>query len=599
MSTRARPTAARITQAGADVVLVDEADGSDPAISLIRSLKEQDGEIKVIVLTLQMGGDWFERAFAAGADAAMSKAIHPAALATLVRETVAGHIVHSPARIRAYCRSDLSRDRALLSHRTRIRDPATRRFGGNQRRDRSAALDHPADCEVPRLERLPEARRRQPHRGVPLCACERSWPRREPLAAAAWNACARHRFVASGFPRVAVRSVRYSSMKLRGVVVVENGVSSRRSQGWIHVPALEPVANRPILEHVLDALHLAGAEEIVMVAPAGVADTVRERVDARDDLAIRYVQQDAPVDLAAAVRLAAPIVGDAPCIVHRGAGLLDEPLTRFVTRLRNAPDALVIVHQHSSRDEHLSAANQDTLHLAAFQPDHTLGMAGVWLFGAGAMEIVGSHRARSEKTSTSLGCAGGSDAAGGTLHVELADSWRQYRGDPLELLELNRIVLDRLASGVRWPVNHGNRIEGRVWIHETASVRGSVIVGPSVIGPGARVADSYIGPYTSIGERARVEGAEVERSIISPGASVSMSGGGLSLVSLGETPACFATFPCRALFACGLAKARRWRSADRARVSAQQRSRLSRVRAGSPRYPSSTSAALAMSATSP
>ena len=100
-----KTTAARITQAGAQVVLVDEADDSEPALSLIRSLKELDEDIKAIVLTLRMEGDWLERAFAAGADCAMSKAIYPVALATLVREAVAGHILHSPASIRSVKRA--------------------------------------------------------------------------------------------------------------------------------------------------------------------------------------------------------------------------------------------------------------------------------------------------------------------------------------------------------------------------------------------------------------------------------------------------------------------------------------------------------------
>jgi len=64
-------------------------------------------DVKIIVLTLRMEGEWLERAFEAGADGAMSKAIHPAALATLVREAVNGHIVHSPARLRRTKRSHL------------------------------------------------------------------------------------------------------------------------------------------------------------------------------------------------------------------------------------------------------------------------------------------------------------------------------------------------------------------------------------------------------------------------------------------------------------------------------------------------------------
>ena len=331
-------------------------------------------------------------------------------------------------------------------------------------------------------------------------------------------------------------------MKLRGLVVVEDGVPSGLSERRIRIPALERVANRPIIEHVLDALEQAGVEEILVASSALVVDEMRERLEPRIGCAIRYLQQQAPPDLPTAIRMAAPAVGDAPCIVHCAAGLLDEPLPRFVSRLRDAPDALLIVHQAFSPDEHLSAATQDTLHLAEFNADYALGMAGVWLFGPGAMPIVASSSwpIGGDVDLTRLHQRIG--AAGGAFHVELADTWRQYRGDPLELLDLNRIALDRLDRSMRRTVNNGNRIEGRVWIHEAASVRASVIVGPTVIGPGARIADSYIGPYTSIGERACVEGAEVERSIISAGASVKHVGGRLVASVVGRDARVFRDF---------------------------------------------------------
>ncbi|MBV9801667.1 MAG: response regulator transcription factor [Solirubrobacterales bacterium] len=41
-----------------------------------------------------MDPDWLDAVFAAGAVGAISKATHPAALATLVRETIDGHVVH-------------------------------------------------------------------------------------------------------------------------------------------------------------------------------------------------------------------------------------------------------------------------------------------------------------------------------------------------------------------------------------------------------------------------------------------------------------------------------------------------------------------------
>ena len=83
--------------------------------------------------------------------------------------------------------------------------------------------------------------------------------------------------------------------------------------------------------------------------------------------------------------------------------------------------------------------------------------------------------------------------------MQPVDTWRSYRGDPADLLGLNRIALDRLPPETRRTHRPGNQIEGRVWIHAQASVETSVIVGPAVIGEGARVSDAYIGPYTSIG----------------------------------------------------------------------------------------------------
>src|SRR6201996_2298298 len=83
-----------ISGAGADLVLLDEADQSDRAITLIRSIKEELKAVTIIVLAVRMGGEWLSRAFEAGATGAISKAVHPSALATLVREALSGHIVH-------------------------------------------------------------------------------------------------------------------------------------------------------------------------------------------------------------------------------------------------------------------------------------------------------------------------------------------------------------------------------------------------------------------------------------------------------------------------------------------------------------------------
>lgn len=263
---------------------------------------------------------------------------------------------------------------------------------------------------------------------------------------------------------------------------------------------------------------------------------------------LEFVHHPGPMEFASALSLAAPLVDEAPCIVHAAGGLLAEPLAPLANCLDGtAPDAVLMVHHAPAPDQRLSAAAQNLLHLAELDPSRsTLGVAGVWAFGPGGIRSVAAGH------TTGPEAAGGAmdltvvaqriTSAGGTIHVRLVDVWRAYRGEAVDLLELNRIALDQITTDVPQGACDGNRIEGRVRIHESAAVSGSVLVGPVVIGPGASVADAYIGPYTAIGAGAHIEGAEIERSIISAGASVMHVGTRLTASVVGQNARLFRDF---------------------------------------------------------
>jgi glucose-1-phosphate thymidylyltransferase len=314
-------------------------------------------------------------------------------------------------------------------------------------------------------------------------------------------------------------------MDPRGVLVVEDpGFQAGMTRSGV-VEALQHVANRPIAHHVLDVLESTGVDDVVVACSVELGGEIRSCLagrEPRNRTRLRYVEQPAPVDLAAGLSLAAPLIGAAPCIAHVASGLLEEPLTPFVQHLVDAsPDVVLIVHQGPPSETHLSAATQEMLHIAELDPKRAaLGMAGVSLFGPGALSQVAEAGWPVGGDVNLTAAAERIAAAGGTFHVRIADAWRRYAGSPVDLLQLNRIALDRLESDQCRQDDNGNRIEGRVRVHDGASIRESVIVGPAVIGADARIADAYIGPYTSIGADARIEGAEIERSIIAAGASI-------------------------------------------------------------------------------
>ena len=100
------------------------------------------------------------------------------------------------------------------------------------------------------------------------------------------------------------------------------------------------------------------------------------------------------------------------------------------------------------------------------------------------------------------------------------------------MLEANRLILDKIAERIEGELID-SQVDGRVVVSRDAAGR-SVVRGPAIIGAGARLSDCYVGPYTAIGERCKISGAEVEHSILLAGSSVSDLDGDSSHPLLGR-----------------------------------------------------------------
>lgn len=320
---------------------------------------------------------------------------------------------------------------------------------------------------------------------------------------------------------------------MKGVVLIPDPTSGGQPLRSSTLDALAHVANRPIIDHVLAALAEAGADEVIVASSVALAAEVRESLEPCEGNVgprLKYVARGSHVDVEAALQMAAPLVDGSPCVVHYGSGLLDEPLEQLVRRIRGAwPDVIVMMHAGDPHARTLRMGPFDALSAMADEPhrDAGLGVAGVCLFGVDGLARASAAGCPADKRCDFKGVAHRLAQQGGSWDMLRVNGWHEYGGDPLDLLELNRLALDRLESEPIRPGGQGNRIEGRVRIDPRATVRSSVIVGPTVIGPDAHVSEAYIGPYTSIGAGAVIEGVELERSIVHVGASITHVGGRL------------------------------------------------------------------------
>jgi glucose-1-phosphate thymidylyltransferase len=112
---------------------------------------------------------------------------------------------------------------------------------------------------------------------------------------------------------------------------------------------------------------------------------------------------------------------------------------------------------------------------------------------------------------------------GRTVHAHLVSGWWKDTGKAEDMLEANRTVLDAIEPDGKPSCDGLSRIEGKVVFEGPdgcSQIVDSVIRGPVIIGAGARIEHSFVGPYTAIAAGCRLHGVEIENSIVWEGSSL-------------------------------------------------------------------------------
>jgi glucose-1-phosphate thymidylyltransferase len=268
-------------------------------------------------------------------------------------------------------------------------------------------------------------------------------------------------------------------------------------------------------------MYEAGVTDAMVAGPQPALTKIAEalEVDEGSRPRIHYLAQS-DGSTVGALRAAAPLFGDSPVLVQAADSLVWDGLDCLFDG-DSVADALVLLRECSgatSSDGDGTSLLQ--LLLGQAGADEGVEPAGFYLLSPRAIRAVQSLQG-------SYDLAGIIEQIvedGGRAEGRRVDGCWHYGGDPQRLLEANRILLEQLPLDVRPPAHLGSDLEGRVLIHPSAELSRATIRGPAAIGPHTRISDAYIGPYTSIGANAVVEGAEIENSIVLPGATIAYLG---------------------------------------------------------------------------
>ncbi|MEZ5125946.1 MAG: glucose-1-phosphate thymidylyltransferase [Thermoleophilia bacterium] len=316
---------------------------------------------------------------------------------------------------------------------------------------------------------------------------------------------------------------------MKGLVL--SGGAGTRLRPITHTSAkqLVPVANKPVLFYGLEAMRAAGISEVGIV----VGDTHAEIEAAVGDgsrfgLRITYIQQEAPLGLAHAVLVSEAFLGNEPFVMYLGDNLLKEGIAPFVGVFdAHRPDALILLQRVANPQAYGIAELEDDRVVRLVEkpavPQSDLALVGVYLFTpdvfASIKSITYSARGELEITEAIQHMID----RGLRVEAHRVTGWWKDTGRLEDMLEANRLVLSTLEGAVDGEMVD-TVLEGVVRVGPGSRLERCTVRGPTIIGAGCRIADTYIGPYTAINDGVTIDDAEIEHSIILENSRISQLG---------------------------------------------------------------------------
>ncbi len=325
----------------------------------------------------------------------------------------------------------------------------------------------------------------------------------------------------------------YTVQRMKGLIL--SGGAGTRLRPLTHTRAkqLVPIANKPVLFYGIEDMVAAGITDIAIV----VGDTHQEIEDAVGDGSrfgadVTYIRQEAPLGLAHCVLIARDFLADDRFVMYLGDNMLEQGLAEFVEQFEQegergaspcqAQILLTPVDNPSSFGVAELGPDGDVVNLVEkpADPPSNLALVGVYIFDPSIHEAVAAIEpsARGELEIT--------DAIdwliqnGRRVSHQLLDGWWIDTGKKDPLLECNRLVLDTVVRQVDGAVDDASKVEGRVVVSEGAKIVNSTVRGPAVIGANTRVENTFIGPYTSIGDECVITDAELDHSVVLEGCRI-------------------------------------------------------------------------------
>ncbi len=296
---------------------------------------------------------------------------------------------------------------------------------------------------------------------------------------------------------------------------------------------LIPLGGKPMIFYPIENLADSGIDRIGIIISGN--DSLLKQVVGNGErwgVKIEYIIQQELTGLGSAIMAARDFINNEPFILYLGDNTINYNIADLVNKyFQENLNALLLLAKVKCpqrfgvpeiRDGRIIRVEERPMH-----PKSDFAVAGVYIYDKNAFRAMDSIKI-SDRGQYEI-----SDIHNYYINSdlkldyrEIGDNWWKDRGKPEDLLEGNKFVLQNRVFGKKREYMEGEivgnaRVEGNVKIGKGTRVVGKTLIrGPVSIGEGCLIKDSYVGPWTSIGNISELNGVEIEHSLVMDNANI-------------------------------------------------------------------------------
>lgn len=318
---------------------------------------------------------------------------------------------------------------------------------------------------------------------------------------------------------------------MKGVILHGGSGTRLRPLTYTDVKQLLPVAGKPVSEYALLNLIEIGIKEVnIIVGEVGEKEVMEYYGDGSHwGINITYTHQGKPLGIAHAIGLVRGFVGEEQFVVVLGDNYFQSGLTDLWNSFNNDNyDSLLALTQVNNASQFGIAEIKDKKIVSLVEkpkePKSNLAIAGAYFLTKKIFPVIDSLKPSSRNELEITEAFQLMLDQHMSLGYSIISGWWKDTGTVGEFLDCNRLVLDKtIGEPHSYP---SSNIKGRVHFGKDVNIdTNSIVLGPCYIGDGVTLENSYIGPFTSIGNNCYIKNSEIEDSVILDSCNIELGHG--------------------------------------------------------------------------